>query len=136
MHRRKRVQAVLVCWDIKECQRTQKSVTLFGAESTEKPNSLREGGITAAENGSSVVLYGQIDGRNIFLTADAGLKALGVAVSYGNAIGLQFGTALNVFRVPHHGSRSNISPTLLNRIVGNVSGLNEKFHWLRHLGGA
>ena len=43
---------------------------------------LREGGITAAENESSVVLYGQIDGRNILLTADAGLRALGAAVSW------------------------------------------------------
>lgn len=87
---------------------------------------LREGGITAAENESSVVLYGQIDGRNIFLTADAGLKALDAAVSYGSAIGLQFGTALNVFQVPHHGSRNNVSPTLLNRIVGGFAGLNTK----------
>lgn len=87
---------------------------------------LREGGITAAENESSVVLYGQIDGRNIFLTADAGLKALDAAVSYGNAVGLQFGAALNVFQVPHHGSRNNISPALLNRIVGNISGVETR----------
>ncbi len=87
---------------------------------------LREGGITAAENESSVVLYGRIDGRNIFLTADAGLRALETAVTYGSANGLQFGTALNVFQVPHHGSRNNISPSLLNRIVGNISGLGTR----------
>ncbi len=65
---------------------------------------LREGGITAAENKSSVVLYGQIDGRNILLTGDAGLKALETAVVYGENIGLPFGTALNIFQVPTTGA--------------------------------
>jgi hypothetical protein len=31
-----------------------------------------------------------------------------------------------VFQVPHHGSRNNISPALLNRIVGNVSGFGSR----------
>lgn len=87
---------------------------------------LREGGITAAENESSVVLYGQIDGRNILLTGDAGLKALEAAVTYGENIGLPFGTALNVFQIPHHGSRNNISPSMLNRIVGGISGFRTR----------
>ncbi len=87
---------------------------------------LRDGGITAAENESSVVLYGQIDGRNIFLTGDVGLKALNAAVTYGAANGLRFGEALNVFQVPHHGSRNNVSPALLDRILGQVSGFGAR----------
>ena len=65
-------------------------------------------------------------GEIFFLTGDAGLKALDAAVTYGTNIGFPFGTALNVFQVPHHGSRNNISPTLLNRIVGGVSGLGTR----------
>lgn len=79
---------------------------------------LREGGITSAENESSVILYGQIDGNNLLLTSDAGLKALGLAVTNANALGLPLGESLTLFQVPHHGSRNNISPTMLNRIIG------------------
>jgi beta-lactamase superfamily II metal-dependent hydrolase len=34
--------------------------------------------------------------------------------------------ALNVFQVPHHGSRNNISPSLLDRIVGGIAGLRTR----------
>lgn len=87
---------------------------------------LREGGITAAENESSVVLYGQLDGHGILLTGDAGLRALDTAVTFGNAAGLPFGVALKVFQVPHHGSRNNISPSMLDRIVGGIVGIGAR----------
>jgi len=35
-------------------------------------------------------------------------------------------TALTVFQVPHHGSRNNLSPSMLDRIVGCVSGLQTR----------
>jgi len=76
---------------------------------------LREGGTTAAENESSVVLYAVLDGNPILLTADAGLRALEAALAYGTANGMQFGEALRLFQVPHHGSRNNISPAMLSR---------------------
>src|SRR5260370_22090330 len=78
---------------------------------------LREGGITSAENESSVVLLGDLGSGGILLTADAGLKALGTAIDYARARGIDPST-LWLFQVPHHGSRNNISPSMLNRIVG------------------
>jgi beta-lactamase superfamily II metal-dependent hydrolase len=78
---------------------------------------LREGGITSAENESSVVLLGDLGSGGILLTADAGLKALGTAIDYVRARGIDLST-LWLFQVPHHGSRNNISPSMLNRIVG------------------
>ena len=83
---------------------------------------LREGGMTAAENESSVVLYGRLDSGAgpILLTADAGLKALAAAADYAEANGLPLGHSLSLFQVPHHGSRNNVAPSILNRIIGPV----------------
>lgn len=81
---------------------------------------LREGGTTAAENESSVVLYGNLGAGPILLTADAGLVGLTAAANYADAAGLPLGHSLSLFQVPHHGSRNNVSPSVLNRLVGPV----------------
>jgi beta-lactamase superfamily II metal-dependent hydrolase len=80
--------------------------------------SLREGGTTAAENESSVVLYGDLGPGGILLTADAGLRALETAANYADLQGLVLGENLSLFQVPHHGSRNNSSSSMLNRIIG------------------
>jgi hypothetical protein len=80
--------------------------------------SLREGGVTAAENQSSVVLYGNLGAGCILLTADAGLAALSAAADYAESLGVHLSNNLWLFQVPHHGSRNNVSPSILNRLVG------------------
>ena len=87
---------------------------------------LQEGGITAAENESSVVLGGVLDAGVILLSADAGILGLTAAADYADAIRLPLGSALKLFQVPHHGSRNNISPTLLNRIIGPMANLRSR----------
>lgn len=52
---------------------------------------LRDGGMTAAENESSVVLYGDLGAGGILLTADAGLIALKAAADYADASGIPLG---------------------------------------------
>lgn len=78
---------------------------------------LREGGMTSAENESSVVLYGDIDERGVLFTADAGNQALAVAANFAAASNIDFGK-LRFLQIPHHGSRNNISPSALNRMLG------------------
>lgn len=80
---------------------------------------LKEGAITAAENESSTVLYGNFDGTGILLTADAGVNALSWACENAAAMGIDISQA-KLIQVPHHGSRSNVTPSLLNRIVGPI----------------
>ena len=87
---------------------------------------LREGGVTAAENESSVVLGSLLDSRAMLLTADAGLRALDTALAYGSVRGFPFGGGLSLFQVPHHGSRNNISPSRLDRLVGPVQALGQR----------
>ena len=78
---------------------------------------LREGGVTAAENESSVVLYGNFDGTGVLLTADAGVNALTWACNSADALGLNLLSA-DLVQVPHHGSRRNVSPSVLDRLIG------------------
>ena len=79
---------------------------------------LREDVSTSAENESSVVLYGVVANRGILLTGDAGIQALGNTASYAESHGLTLPDVLKFAQVPHHGSRNNVSPSVLDRIIG------------------
>jgi hypothetical protein len=81
---------------------------------------LRDNGTTSASNESSTVLYsdfGQAPG--VLSTADAGENALRWSADELEKRRI----ALRQFRliqIPHHGSRSNVGPTILNRLVGPI----------------
>ena len=78
---------------------------------------LREGAVTAAENETSTVLYGQFGQEAVLLTGDAGVNALRWACDWAKGSGIDLST-LNLVQVPHHGSRSNVTPTILDRLLG------------------
>jgi beta-lactamase superfamily II metal-dependent hydrolase len=81
---------------------------------------LKDGGVTSATNESSVVLYGDFGpGRKVLLTGDAGAFALTFAAEIADASGLPLQQFMFV-QVPHHGSRRNVGPTVLNRILGPI----------------
>jgi beta-lactamase superfamily II metal-dependent hydrolase len=81
---------------------------------------LDESGETSAQNESSVVLYGNFEGNGVLLTGDAGRQALTAAILFALQNGIAL-TALELFQVPHHGSRRNVSPTILNNISGKFA---------------
>ncbi len=87
--------------------------------------SLREDVETSAENESSVILYGVIDGRGIFLTGDAGVRALHAAADYADAQGISISTGLKFNQIPHHGSRNNVSTSALDKILGPRKAVND-----------
>lgn len=71
---------------------------------------------TSARNNSSVIAVLQIDDRNVLLTADSGITALNGALDY---IESKTGPLFyNHVQIPHHGSRRNVGPSVLNRILG------------------
>ncbi|HEV3074023.1 MAG TPA: hypothetical protein VHB47_06350 [Thermoanaerobaculia bacterium] len=81
---------------------------------------LRDGGCTTASNESSVVLYGDFGpGRRVLLTGDAGIRGLTMASSFASNAGLSMQDFMLV-QIPHHGSRRNVGPTILNRILGPI----------------
>lgn len=79
---------------------------------------LREDVETSAENESSVVLYAQINQKGILLTGDAGVRALTASVEYAEKRGVSLPQTLRFIQVPHHGSRHNVSPKVLDRLMG------------------
>ena len=71
---------------------------------------------TSASNESSVVQAARIDGKVIVLTGDVGPAGLEEAADYAEQFGI---FSPDLVQVPHHGSRRNVTPKMLNRWLGN-----------------
>lgn len=76
---------------------------------------------TSRENESSVILYGNLGHGGILFTGDAGKEALNKACQYAQEKEFNIADNLSFVQVPHHGSKRNIEPIILNRIVGKIS---------------
>ena len=72
---------------------------------------------TSAENEMSVVQYAEIAGKRILLTGDAGRRALSEAAEVAGWLGIRL-PGIDVFQVPHHGSRRNVSTVVLDQWLG------------------
>lgn len=71
---------------------------------------------TSASNESCVVQYSQLEeGRTVLLTADVGPVGLDEAADYAAMLGLPRPTFI---QIPHHGSRHNVTPAVLDRWLG------------------
>ncbi|MFQ5798765.1 MAG: ComEC/Rec2 family competence protein [Bacteroidota bacterium] len=81
---------------------------------------------SSAENNSGAVLRLQFDGKQFLFTADAGVPALTEAANYADGSGIDL-KACTFIQIPHHGSRRNVGPTILNRILG-PRGLQQSFN--------
>jgi len=81
---------------------------------------LKDGGITSASNESSVVLYADVgENRRYLLTGDAGVNALTWAANYAKLSGYAL-QQFSFVQIPHHGSRRNVGPTVLNELLGRI----------------
>jgi beta-lactamase superfamily II metal-dependent hydrolase len=89
------------------------SAQIWANETLEDPDEE----LVRAENNSSVILLIQIDGKQILLTADAGVPALTRAYRRAVSLGIDLRRCC-FYQIPHHGSRRNIGPSILNMIVG------------------
>ena len=83
-------------------------------------DSIREGELTTPENETSIVIYGDMgENRAFLLTGDAGVQALTQAADYADLNGINLHN-VTFHQIPHHGGRHNVSPSVLNRIVGEI----------------
>lgn len=90
---------------------------------------LKDGGKTSATNESSVVLYGDFGAsQRVLLTGDAGHWALLLSAYQAQQSGLPM-RQFSFVQIPHHGSRSNVGPTILNQVIGPIlqKGSKHKF---------
>lgn len=78
---------------------------------------LRDDGETSPTNNSSVITLLTVDGRKLLLTGDAGIPALEQALDLLEAEAFQPGS-LKFVQIPHHGSRRNVGPSVLDRLLG------------------
>jgi hypothetical protein len=72
---------------------------------------------TSSENEMSVVQFAVLNGTRILLTGDAGRDALSEALTYAPLAGMQL-PGIDLFQVPHHGGRHNVSTEILDRWLG------------------
>lgn len=81
---------------------------------------LREDISTSAENEMSIILLGLMDDEKFLLTGDAGVKALRYAIDYYRYYyGKVITGDIKFMQIPHHGGRHNVSPSILNELIGN-----------------
>lgn len=71
---------------------------------------------TSPKNNSSVITQIIVDGRRLLFTGDAGITALDKAADEIDVC--TSGASLRFIQIPHHGSKRNVGPDVLNRIIG------------------
>lgn len=75
--------------------------------------------LVSGENNSSVVLLLDLGNEKFLFTGDAGVPALEQAAARAAALGIDLKT-VRYLQIPHHGSRRNVGPTILNTIIGPI----------------
>ena len=68
---------------------------------------------TSAKNNSGVIIQLIVEDHRLLFTGDAGITALSQAADR-----MSQETDLRFIQIPHHGSRRNVGPTVLNRLIG------------------
>jgi len=93
----------------------KKIIETLGFETLKDP----EDNETSAENNSSVILlWNYNNGEEFFLfCGDAGALALRKAIAVADTHGIDF-RLVKFIQLPHHGSKHNVGPVLLDKIVG------------------
>ncbi|WP_433051718.1 ComEC/Rec2 family competence protein [Dactylosporangium sp. CS-033363] len=80
---------------------------------------LTDDGETTPRNNSSVITLVTASQQRMLFTGDAGIPALGpAAAEYESTVGSFLWNPLSLFQAPHHGSKRNVGPTILDRILG------------------
>lgn len=78
---------------------------------------LREKVSTSPENEASIVLLGDMVEEQFLLTGDAGIRALRQSIDYASKTGIDI-RRIKVHQIPHHGGRHNVSPSILDALLG------------------
>ena len=60
------------------------------------------------------------------LTGDAGNEALNESITFANSHECDLSECVDLYEVPHHGSRHNVSPSILDRLLGGIVNKDER----------
>lgn len=86
-----------------------------------------EGNAVSPRNNSSVITLINL-GNHFLFVGDAGVPALTKAADYADSIGYDLATNVHYHHVPHHGSKRNLGPAILGRIIGPILPEGQKNH--------
>ncbi len=75
-------------------------------------------------NNTSTVIHFDFGDSKALLTADAGVLALERAADFADAFGIPLHEC-NRVQIPHHGSKRNVGPRILDRIVGPIKATDD-----------
>jgi beta-lactamase superfamily II metal-dependent hydrolase len=89
----------------------QKAAETFNIET------LRDKGETSPQNNSSAMILIEFNNKKFLFTGDAGRDAIDLACEELEFLGHKPGT-YTVVQVPHHGSRHNVGPSVLDKLLG------------------
>ena len=81
---------------------------------------LREEVETEPDNETSTVIMGRMEEETFLLTGDVGIKGLREAINYADSCDTSLRDAVSVYEIPHHGGRHNVSPSILNVLLGEI----------------
>lgn len=81
---------------------------------------LRENVETEPDNETSTVILGTMQEEAFLLTGDVGIKGLRKAIDYADSCGISLRNTVNMYEIPHHGGRRNVSPSILNDLLGEI----------------
>ncbi|TVL97715.1 MAG: MBL fold hydrolase [Candidatus Brocadia sp. WS118] len=99
-------------------KKAAQATTRWVAESWDKENLIDPADdATSYENNSSTVLLLNFENQLHLLTADAGVPALRQAALRAMVLGFHLRN-FNFVQIPHHGSKRNVGPTILNQLIG------------------
>lgn len=92
---------------------------------------LDETGETSAENLSSAVVLLDLSNRKYLFTGDAGIESLKNVIEYSEKNFIDISN-VHFMQIPHHGSKRNISPSILNKIKCNIAYVSVSKDAIKH----
>ena len=73
---------------------------------------------TSPINESSLIILFEYEGVKVLLTGDAGKVGLTNAINYAHLNGIKLNDC-KIIKMPHHGSRKNVNPSIMDAFVGS-----------------
>lgn len=105
---------------LKSQESVQYSAQMGEQEESWKIEKLPNDSETSPENETSIILLGCLEDESFLLTGDAGIEALQTALSYANENKYSIKSNVTLYQLPHHGGGKNISPKILNQLIGPI----------------
>lgn len=115
--RSQKLQTATTLSSLSELFGKAKEAVMNKLESHDIETLTNSGSTSPSNNTSTVILLELTSGKKLLFTGDAGQEALSIAHQNYESLGHGAGQ-LELIQVPHHGSRQNVGPDILDKFLG------------------